>query len=86
MRRLHLTLRLLLLPGALAAQTNRGALLERIDSLVTAEMKQRQLAGVSVGVEQRGDLVLAKGYGYADLEHQVPATAETVYRLGSLTK
>ena len=33
-----------------------------------------------------GRLVLARGYGYADLENSVPANAETVYRLGSITK
>jgi CubicO group peptidase (beta-lactamase class C family) len=31
-------------------------------------------------------LLLAKGFGYADLENDVPATAETVYRIGSITK
>jgi D-alanyl-D-alanine carboxypeptidase len=30
--------------------------------------------------------VLAKGYGYADLAERVPASADTIYRLASITK
>jgi CubicO group peptidase (beta-lactamase class C family) len=32
------------------------------------------------------ELLLARGYGTADLEHEVPVTVETVFRLGSVTK
>ena len=35
----------------------------------------------------RGDqILLSRGYGMANLEHQAPNSAETVFRLGSLTK
>ena len=35
----------------------------------------------------RGDeTLLAKGYGYADLESRVPASPETVYDVGSVSK
>ena len=75
-----------LLPATVGAQVPRAVYLDRVDSIVTAEMQRAKVVGASVGVEQRGELLLAKGYGYAQLEHQVPATAETVYRLGSITK
>ena len=32
------------------------------------------------------DTLVFRGYGYANVEHDVPATAQTVYRIGSLTK
>jgi CubicO group peptidase (beta-lactamase class C family) len=73
----------------LASQSSlpdRGALLRRIDSVVTAEMSKNHNVGVSVGIELGDEVLLAKGYGFADLEHSVPALAETVYRIGSITK
>lgn len=44
------------------------------------------VAGLSVAVEQDGELQLAKGYGMADLEQDVAADRSTVYRIGSITK
>jgi len=37
-------------------------------------------------VKRGDDLLLAKGYGLADMENAAPATAETVYHIGSVTK
>jgi CubicO group peptidase (beta-lactamase class C family) len=42
--------------------------------------------GVSVGVARDGRVLFAGGFGEADVEGSVPASAETVYRIGSLTK
>ena len=69
-----------------AQQANRGALLARIDSIVKAEMDASHTPAMSVAVEQKGELILSKGYGFANIELSVPATAETVYRIGSITK
>ena len=41
---------------------------------------------MSISVVLKGDTLLMKGYGYADLENQVRATEHTVYRIGSITK
>lgn len=70
----------------LAQRPDRGALLARVDSIVRAEMARAKTPAMSVAVEQRGEVILARGYGYSDLEHSVPATAETVYKIGSITK
>ena len=45
-----------------------------------------RIPGLSVAVVRDGRVVLARGYGLSDLEAQVPATAETVYPIGSITK
>ena len=42
--------------------------------------------GVSVAVVQNGEFVWSGGFGMADLENSVPATADTLYRLGSVSK
>jgi D-alanyl-D-alanine carboxypeptidase len=70
--------------GARAQDTR--ALVHYIDSVSTAAVAEKRTAGVSVAVVKNGRTVLAKGYGYADLENDVPATPETVYRIGSVTK
>ena len=79
-----------LLAGALAtpaahAQDSR-ALVHFVDSVAGAAVAEHRTAGVSVAIVRNGRPILAKGYGFADLENDVPATAETVYRIGSITK
>ena len=39
---------------------------------------------VSVGID--GRIALEKGYGLCELEHEVPTTPRTVFRIGSITK
>jgi CubicO group peptidase (beta-lactamase class C family) len=58
-----------------------------IDGVVTARMAQDRIAGVAVSVVQGGELRLAKGYGFADLEtgRRVDPDA-TLFRIGSITK
>ena len=43
-------------------------------------------AATTVRVVKGNALAWAKGYGLADIEARTPATAETVYRIGSITK
>src|SRR5690348_4828479 len=67
------------------AQATR-ALVRYVDSVATAAVAEHRTAGVSVAVVKNGRTILSKGYGFADLENDVPATPETVYRIGSVTK
>ena len=57
-----------------------------IDRTVTAFMTKVQAPGLSLAVGLDGALRFEKGYGFADLEHRVPATPSTVYRLASVSK
>jgi D-alanyl-D-alanine carboxypeptidase len=57
-----------------------------VDAFVAAQMKARRIPGLSVAVLRDGEVVFARGYGLANVEHQVPATAETMYQLASVTK
>ena len=79
-----------LLAFAIAAPTARAqdtrALVHYVDSVATAAVAEHRTAGVSVAVVKNGRTVLAKGCGFADLENDASATAETVYRIGSITK
>lgn len=43
-------------------------------------------AGGAVAVMRGGEVVFARGYGFANLETGTPVTPDTVFRIGSLTK
>jgi len=58
----------------------------RLDAMAAAELAKDGIGGATVGVIAGGALVWAKGYGVADIEAKTPATADTVYRIGSVTK
>ncbi|PYQ23984.1 MAG: hypothetical protein DMF81_06910 [Acidobacteria bacterium] len=57
-----------------------------VDALVADALRRGPIAGLSVAVFERGEAVLAKGYGSADLEAGVPATPDTSYPIASVTK
>lgn len=49
-------------------------------------MKRQGVPGMSCAVSVNDKMVYAEGHGFADLENDVPATAQTVYRLASISK
>jgi CubicO group peptidase (beta-lactamase class C family) len=49
-------------------------------------MKTQQIPGVSLAVMKNGEIVMAKGYGLANVEHQVPVKPETIFQSGSMGK
>lgn len=42
--------------------------------------------GCALGIMQDGSLIYEKGYGLANLEHNVPNTANTIFRIASMSK
>ncbi len=42
--------------------------------------------GCALSVIQDGEIIYSKGYGMADLEHNVPITPQTVFYIGSVSK
>jgi len=57
-----------------------------IDHYVGAEMKREHVVGIAVGIYSRGQILLAKGYGLANIEMNVPVKAETIFQSGSVGK
>jgi D-alanyl-D-alanine carboxypeptidase len=57
-----------------------------IDSVVERGRGEIALPGVSLAIMRGNALVLAKGYGFADRAAGTPATAQTIYAVGSLSK
>lgn len=67
-------------PPRLCAESARA-----IDRLAAATMAQGS-PGMIVEVAVNGDVAFAGTYGLADLEHRVPVTRDTVFKLASITK
>jgi len=58
-----------------------------LDGLMPLEIENADIAGAVVAVVKDGKLVLARGYGYADVEKKAPVTPETtLFRPGSISK
>ncbi len=58
-----------------------------MDGLLTAYMNEKHIAGITVSVVRDGQLLFAKGYGYADVAKRKPVDPEkTLFRIGSITK
>src|SRR5580704_11438355 len=57
----------------------------RMDQVIRTYVDSSKFMG-SVLVARGDEVLLDKGYGYANLEWKVPNTPETKFRLGSITK
>jgi CubicO group peptidase (beta-lactamase class C family) len=64
-------------PTSLAAQ---------IDSLAEDALAHNPVAGFSLTVVSHGEVVVSRGYGVIDVEQKTPAAADSIFRIGSITK
>jgi len=74
----------------LLAVTARAELPEdlrrKIDERVARFLEKSGAPGISVAIGVDNELCFEQGYGLADVENQVPASAESIYRLASISK
>jgi CubicO group peptidase (beta-lactamase class C family) len=77
---------LTLIAAAGRAQRATGDSVSRWVDSIFAPVASHQAPGCAVGVTQSGALTFAKGYGMADLEHDMPITPATPFYLASLSK
>src|SRR6266704_2306223 len=58
-----------------------------LDALIPSQLRTRNIAGAVVSVVKDGQVLFAKGYGYADFEAKKPVLADqTLFRPGSISK
>jgi CubicO group peptidase (beta-lactamase class C family) len=69
-----------------ASAANLRGRLGDVDSLIAADFARQPIGSVTAGVVVGKDLIWTKSYGQADMEKKIPADADTVYRIGSITK
>jgi CubicO group peptidase (beta-lactamase class C family) len=71
----------ILLGASLSAQTP-----DPVDQYVQQEMQKRQIPGLALLVVRNGQMVKSQGYGYSNVELQVPVKPETIFQSGSVGK
>lgn len=71
---------ILLFPSLVFAQK------DSTDIIIKEMMTKQKIAGLSLAVIKKGEPIVNKGYGLANVELNVAANSETVFRLGSVSK
>jgi len=69
-----------------SALTVLPARADSVDNYIKAEIERRHIPGAAVAVAREGKLQKDRGYGVANVEHDVPVTPDTVFELASVTK
>lgn len=59
---------------------------DAIDAYVLAELARQKIPGAAVLIVKGGAVVKQRGYGLANVEHNVPVKAETIFQTGSVGK
>lgn len=59
---------------------------QQLDTYIYEHMQRKLIPGLSLAVIKDNATVIEKSYGFANLEHEVPATSDTVYEIASITK
>lgn len=60
--------------------------IDKSRQLITQIKEESGSPGISVAVSCNGRMVWTQGFGYSDIENQVPCTPETVMRIASISK
>lgn len=78
--------------GALTAEASAQSLDAKeveqfLDAVMEEQMEAHHVPNAVISVVAEGEVILAKGYGYADLDKRKPVDAErTLFRIGSTSK
>ena len=70
---------------ASAGEINQASLSDSVDKLAASYFENSN-PGCAVGVIHKGEYVHQAGYGMANLEHNIPITSKSVFRIGSTSK
>jgi CubicO group peptidase (beta-lactamase class C family) len=68
-----------------SGHANADSLTEQVDKLFTSWDKPDS-PGCVLGIIRDGKLIYARGYGMANLEHNIPITSKSIFRIGSTSK
>lgn len=63
-----------------------AAITAAADKLAAQALSRTGAAGLSVAVARDGKVIHSKGYGLAEVEHDVKADGDSMFRMGSITK
>lgn len=73
-------------PESVAPRQDYAQVAESLTSWIEHEMEDKELPAISIALVDDQEIVWARGFGLADPEREVAATASTIYRVGSVSK
>jgi CubicO group peptidase (beta-lactamase class C family)/D-alanyl-D-alanine dipeptidase len=68
------------------ARKDYAEIVDALRPFIQREMSEKELPALSIALVDDQQIVWAQGFGTADSQTKRPATAETVYRIGSVSK
>lgn len=74
------------LAGVVTPALAWGAGDDALDAFVNAQIRAGGIPGMAIGVAREGKVILARGYGLADIAQRRPVTADTMFHIASITK
>jgi len=72
--------------GNIPARPDYSKVAEALKPFIESQMALSGIPGLSIAIVDDQQIVWAQGFGLADPKQNIPATAETVYRIGSVSK
>ncbi len=72
--------------AVIGPSTEYALVAERLSRMISREVADKRLPALSIALVDDQKIVWARGFGYARPQDAVPATAATVYRVGSVSK
>ena len=69
-----------------ASVTVSDTTIAKIDQFISTEMSWQAIPGMALAAVKNGEIVVAKGYGFANLDPRVPATRHSIFQAGSIGK
>src|SRR5262245_27660391 len=76
----------LILPFLVSVLSTAYGQTDKIDDYIKSQMEMQKIPGLSIAVVRNGEIVKARGYGFANVELNVAASPETIYQSGSVGK
>lgn len=86
MKRFLLPLILILIFSSSALSQKKGDVFQTLDTELEKVRVALNTPGFAVAIVQKDKIVYAKGFGYKDVENQVPVTENTLFAIGSSSK
>jgi CubicO group peptidase (beta-lactamase class C family)/D-alanyl-D-alanine dipeptidase len=72
--------------SATAVRKDYADVVEKLRPFIQQQMAEKELPALSIAIIDDQQIVWAEGFGMADPKGKTPATADTVYRIGSVSK
>lgn len=88
MKRLLFILFLIFLSQSCSGQkSNSPKSLElALESFINQQIQKHKIPSLAVGIVKNGEIIIAEGFGYANVEKRTLANEHTIYQLGSVSK